>query len=170
MKSAIHFWFGRSAANCRSLWPRSWCDSFCALCAQSSATRRSSPSPRCPRRCRIGSCYRRCRWRPSGAATDRWRIGCRDPSDASEHPACRAGRQPSAGRLQPVALSCWRDRPADHPAPKTQLQNSSSVLTAAPGKWSGPRGWRAASFRIRHPGKRAAPVASAVSRLPKAGR
>ncbi|CAN5336528.1 hypothetical protein BH11PSE5_BH11PSE5_16380 [soil metagenome] len=38
------------------------------------ATRRSSPSPHCPRRFRTGSGCKRCRYRRSGAGTDRSRI------------------------------------------------------------------------------------------------
>ena len=41
------------------IWPRPWCDRFCALCARSSSTRRSFPSPHCPKRCRIDSCCKR---------------------------------------------------------------------------------------------------------------
>src|SRR6185312_14928508 len=51
----------------RLLWPRSWFDRFCARCVRSSATRRSSLSPRSPRRCRIDSCCRSRRRAPSAA-------------------------------------------------------------------------------------------------------
>jgi hypothetical protein len=45
---------------------------FCVRCVPSSAMRRSSPSPHCPKRCQIGSSNRRRRDRPSAAGTARW--------------------------------------------------------------------------------------------------
>jgi hypothetical protein len=67
----------------------------CALFAQSSATRRSSPSLHCPRRCPNGSSNRRRRDRSSTAGIARCCIGCRDRSDAAAHRACLVARLPS---------------------------------------------------------------------------
>src|SRR6266446_5989562 len=60
--------------------PRLGSGTFCALRARSSTTRRSSPSPHCPRRCRNGSSNRRRRDQPSTSGTARWCIGYRDRS------------------------------------------------------------------------------------------
>src|SRR5262249_52460081 len=66
---------------------------FCYRCARSSATRRSSPSRRCPTHCQIGSSNRRRRCRPTAAGTARSCTGCRDQSDAAAH---RASPSPPA--------------------------------------------------------------------------
>ena len=59
-------WLCVAASDCRSAqcnqtrrpWPGFACGTFWPPCVQSSTRRRSSPSPHCPRRCRLGSCCR----------------------------------------------------------------------------------------------------------------
>ena len=82
-------------ASTRRPWPDPVTDTPYAPTARSSTTRRSSPSPHCPRRCRTGSSSRPRRDRPSAAGTARWCTGCPGRSDAAAHGAFHAARSPS---------------------------------------------------------------------------